>query len=118
MSPPAKNSDKKSPTKGAKRSTLKSKTILPSSAGAAALSHGTTVVATRGFEVAVLTCKKKVEEIAKECRIANRKYRDSHFDLSWGSRYCLDGPTEEKPHLNPAGTLRVGVRHIFGGVTT
>lgn len=78
---------------------------------AAALPHGTSksVIATRGFEEAILTCKTNVEKIAKECRIANRKYRDSDFDLSWDGRYCLDGLTVEKPHLSPASTLRVEV---------
>lgn len=76
-------------------------------AGVAAVSKS--VVATQGFEEVILTCKKKVEKIAKECRAANRKYRDIHFDLKWDGRYCLDGLTDEYPHLNPAGTLRVEV---------
>lgn len=78
-----------------------------------AFPHGTSVAATRGLEEAILTCTQKVEKIAKECRIANKKYRDFHFDLSLDGRYCLDGLTDEKPHLNPASTLRVGVRHTF-----
>lgn len=99
-------SDEKSP--------VGKKKLADAPATSAAFPHGTPVAATRGLEEAILTCTKKVENIAKECRIANKKYRDFHFDLSLGGRYCLDGLTDEKPHLNPASTLRVGVRHIFG----
>lgn len=113
----SKDGDKKSPTvtEEAEKS-LKTKTAVPNNkladAAAAALTHGTSksVVATKGFEEAIEVCKKKVEKIAKECRIANRKYRDFHFDLRWDSRYCLDGLTESKPHLDPSGTLRVEVQ--------
>lgn len=90
------------------------KKLTDATTASAAFPHGTPVTATRGLEEAILTCTQKVEKIAKECRIANKKYRDLHFDLSLDGRYCLDGLTDEKPHLNPASTLRVGVRHKFG----
>lgn len=104
-----KGNDKKSSTTAEEKNPPKSETVL------AALPHGTSksVVATLGFEAAILTCKTKVEKIAKECRIANRKYRDFHFDLWLDGRYCLDGLTEENPDLNPAGTLRVEVKYEF-----
>lgn len=94
----------------------KSNTVVPhnklADATAAAASHGSSksVVATAGFEEAVENCKKKVEKIAKECRSANRKYRDFHFDLKWDGRHCLDGLTDDHTSdLNPAAILRVAV---------
>jgi len=68
-------------------------------------------IATQGFDDAVEHCKAKVARIAKECRSANRKYRDFHFDLRSNGRYCLDGLTEDlKSKLDPAGIARVEVR--------
>ncbi|PUU83747.1 hypothetical protein B9Z19DRAFT_1071564 [Tuber borchii] len=67
-----------------------------------------TAIATQGFDDAVEHCKAKVARIAKECRSANRKYRDFHFDLQGNGRYCLDGLTEDlKSKLAPAGIARV-----------
>lgn len=93
----------------------KARTVLPNnklaSAAAANLPKGATrsVVATQSFEEAVETCKLKVAKIAAECRMANRKYRDFHFDLRNDERYCLDGLTEDqKSTLYPAGVARVG----------
>ncbi|KAG0136169.1 large subunit of cytosolic Ca2+-dependent cysteine protease [Tuber indicum] len=92
----------------------KPRTILPKNklAGAAAahLPQGATksVIATQSFHDAVEHCKSKVAKIAKECRSANRKYRDFHFDLRNDGRYCLDGLTEAlESELQPAGVARV-----------
>ncbi|RPA96764.1 cysteine proteinase [Choiromyces venosus 120613-1] len=92
----------------------RSRTILPKNkladAAAANLPHGATksVIATQSFHEAVEHCKAKVAKIAKECRSANRKYRDFHFDLRNDGRHCLDGLTEElESELHPAGVARV-----------
>lgn len=37
--------------------------------------------AVTGYAEAVELCKAKVENIVKECRRVNQKYRDSHFDI-------------------------------------
>jgi hypothetical protein len=107
--------DKKKDDKKAESAESKSKTLLPhnklADAAAASIHHTSkSVVATRDLEEAIEVCRKKVEKIAKECRMANRKYRDLHFDLKRDGRYCLDGLLpEHRSELNPEGTLRVAV---------
>jgi len=98
----------------------KSRTILPKNkladAAAAHLPQGASksVVATQSFHEAVEHCKAKVAKIAKECRSANRKYRDFHFDLRNDGRHCLDGLTKvQESELNPAGVARVEVCLLF-----
>lgn len=122
MPPSVKDGDIKKPPTAAEETEKipqKSKTVVPNNklAGTAAATSprgvSKSVVATLSLEEAIETCKKKVEKIAKECRVANRKYRDYHFDLRFEKRYCLDGLTKENSHLNPAGTLRVEVRQIL-----
>lgn len=65
-------------------------------------------LATKSFEEAVSNCKKKVEKIARECRSANRRYRDIHFDLTLDGRFTLDGLTAQQDSaLVPRGIARV-----------
>jgi len=98
----------------------KSRTILPKNkvadAAAAHIPQGATksVIATQSFHDAVEHCKLKVAKIAKECRSANRKYRDFHFDLRNDGRHCLDGLTKDQgSELDPAGMARVEVCLFF-----
>ncbi|PWW77978.1 cysteine proteinase [Tuber magnatum] len=109
-----KKTDETSTATAEDTSAPKSRTILPKNkladAAAAHLAHGAakSITATQGFQDAVEHCKEKVAKIAKECRSANRKYRDFHFDLRNDGRYCLDGLTEDlQSELHPAGVARV-----------
>jgi hypothetical protein len=48
--------------------------------------------ATSLFHEAAEQCRDKVKRIAKECRVANRKYNDVHFNLAADLPYVVDGP--------------------------
>ncbi|CUS13992.1 unnamed protein product [Tuber aestivum] len=110
----AKKVDEPAATAAEDTSAPKSRTILPrnklADAAAAHLPHGAakSVTATQSFHDAVEHCKAKVAKITKECRSANRKYRDFHFDLRNDGRHCLDGLTQDlASELHPAGVARV-----------
>lgn len=75
----------------------------------------TSLSSSASYEEAVRTCKLKVAKIVKECRRANQKYRDPHFDiefdLKWGRRDCLETlktPNREKSIFRPKSVKRVG----------
>jgi hypothetical protein len=82
--------------------------------------RGTSIVngqnAVTSYEEVVKTCQLKVEKIIKECRRANQKYRDPHFDLEfdlkWNNRRdCLDTltiPNDKKIVYKPLSVKRVG----------
>ena len=115
-----KKADETAVTAGEDALGSKSRTILPKNkladAAAAHLPQGATksVIATQSFHDAVEHCKVKVAKIAKECRSANRKYRDFHFDLRVDGRYCLDGLTKgQESELHPNGVARVEVCLFF-----
>lgn len=54
----------------------------------------------QSYEDAAEQCRRKVEQIVKECRRVNSKYRDPHFDLEldlkFGRRDCLDSLDNER----------------------
>ncbi|KAI9829173.1 MAG: hypothetical protein M1832_000196 [Thelocarpon impressellum] len=68
--------------------------------------------AAASFDEAVATCKAKVENISKECRRVNSKYRDPHFDieidLKLQTRFCLEGLITVGDEQTPASVKRVG----------
>ncbi|KFZ17878.1 hypothetical protein V501_01497 [Pseudogymnoascus sp. VKM F-4519 (FW-2642)] len=99
----------------------KATTILPADSYAkkvgdsAAKGTITSLSSSASYEEAVRTCKLKVTKIVKECRRANQKYRDPHFDiefdLKWGKRDCLETlktPNREKSIFRPKSVKRVG----------
>ncbi|KAI9808877.1 MAG: hypothetical protein M1827_007152 [Pycnora praestabilis] len=67
--------------------------------------------AVASFEEAARLCTEKVNQIVKECRRVNQKYRDMHFDiefdLKWYRRDCLDGLTVDDSDLRPESVKRV-----------
>lgn len=54
----------------------------------------------QSYEEAAEQCRRKVDQIVKECRRVNSKYRDQHFDLEldlkFGRRDCLDSLDNER----------------------
>lgn len=58
----------------------------------------------QSYEEAADQCCRKVEQIVKECRRVNSKYRDPHFDLEldlkFGRRDCLDSLDNERAGNN------------------
>ncbi|KFY01851.1 hypothetical protein O988_02506 [Pseudogymnoascus sp. VKM F-3808] len=99
----------------------KATTILPADSYAKKVSNSTpkgtitSLSSSASYEEAVRTCKLKVAKIVKECRRANQKYRDPHFDiefdLKWGRRDCLETlktPNREKSIFRPKSVKRVG----------
>lgn len=53
------------------------------------------------LEGTIKKCREQVEQIAKDCRAKNRKFRDSEFDLDANSHLCLHGAAR------PTGFQRV-----------
>ncbi|KAL5350192.1 hypothetical protein ACLOAV_005229 [Pseudogymnoascus australis] len=99
----------------------KATTILPADSYAKKVSDSapkgtiSSLSSSASYEEAVRTCKLKVAKIVKECRRANQKYRDPHFDiefdLKWGRRDCLETlktPNREKSIFRPKSVKRVG----------
>ncbi|OBT47162.1 hypothetical protein VE00_03378 [Pseudogymnoascus sp. WSF 3629] len=99
----------------------KATTILPADSYAKKVGHSapkgtiTSLSSSASYEEAVRTCRLKVAKIGKECRRANQKYRDTHFDiefdLKWGKRDCLETlktPNREKSIFRPKSVKRVG----------
>ncbi|KFY22509.1 hypothetical protein V493_06553 [Pseudogymnoascus sp. VKM F-4281 (FW-2241)] len=99
----------------------KATTILPADSYAKKVGDSapkgiiTSLSSSASYEEAVRTCKLKVAKIVKECRRANQKYRDPHFDiefdLKWGRRDCLETlktPNREKSIFRPKSVKRVG----------
>ncbi|KFY16769.1 hypothetical protein V492_01108 [Pseudogymnoascus sp. VKM F-4246] len=99
----------------------KATTILPTDSYAKKVGDSTpkgtitSLSSSASYDEAVRTCKLKVAKIVKECRRANQKYRDPHFDiefdLKWGRRDCLETlmtPNREKSIFRPKSVKRVG----------
>ncbi|KAI5778455.1 hypothetical protein EDC01DRAFT_345403 [Geopyxis carbonaria] len=53
------------------------------------------IIATKSFEEAAADCRSRIEAIGVECRRANRKYRDAHFDLLNDTHFCIHGLVNE-----------------------
>lgn len=82
-------------------------------------SSSSSIATQASYDDAAAICKSKVEQIVKECRRINKRYRDPHFDLEadlkLGRRHCLDSlrnlANEETPKagsgLKPQGAKRV-----------
>ncbi|KAK0189170.1 cysteine proteinase [Armillaria mellea] len=64
------------------------------------------LLVTDELEKALVDCKAKVERIAKECKVKNRKFRDHEFDLQNDRFRCLHGLASEETY-NPSDVLRV-----------
>ncbi|KAL1750460.1 hypothetical protein FB107DRAFT_223853 [Schizophyllum commune] len=52
-------------------------------------------------------CRKRVRELAAECRAGNRKFRDLDFDLEEDRQRCLHGCTRPDPPFKPSDVQRV-----------
>jgi hypothetical protein len=72
----------------------------------------------RSYEGAKESCIRDVKRIIKECRAANQKYTDSHWDIERDLkitriRDCLDGlATDDTDRENPADAKRVTVSNF------
>lgn len=70
-------------------------------------------IAVKSYDQAAAECKHAVEEIAKECRRVNHKYRDPHFDIEFdlkrNRRDCLDALGEVPDKTYPKSVKRIPV---------
>ncbi|KAH9479920.1 Calpain-9 [Psilocybe cubensis] len=85
-----------------RRNTMTDSSILPSTPPPPQVG----LIVTEELQQALKDCKEKVERIAKECRAANRKFRDIEFDLENDTVRCLYGLTGDKT-TNPPDVRRV-----------
>jgi hypothetical protein len=74
--------------------------------------------AIKSYEDAKESCIRDVKRIIKECRAANQKYTDSHWDIERDLkitriRDCLDGLATDDDRENPADAKRVTASHIL-----
>ncbi|KAI5894576.1 cysteine proteinase [Schizophyllum commune H4-8] len=52
-------------------------------------------------------CRRRVRELAAECRAGNRRFRDLDFDLEEDRQRCLHGCTRPDPPFKPSDVQRV-----------
>ena len=80
--------------------------------------------ALRSYEQAKAECEAAVQQISRECRRVNMRYRDAHFDIEFdlktGSRYCLDNIRgyDSRDGPRPRAVKRVPVSRALPGVRT
>ncbi|KIJ56184.1 hypothetical protein M422DRAFT_219353 [Sphaerobolus stellatus SS14] len=66
------------------------------------------LLVTDELEKAVERCRKKVKQLAAQCRRKNRRYRDIEFDLARDRYLCLNSLSTSGPdNRNPEDCLRV-----------
>ncbi|KAF9480352.1 cysteine proteinase [Pholiota conissans] len=76
------------------------------------------LLVTGALEEALAECKAKVERIARQCRAANRKFRDVEFDLEkdqWLCRYGLFGNEEDEPDAAVKRVTEIFDKPVFFG---
>jgi hypothetical protein len=70
----------------------------------------------KSYEQAKRECQRAVDRIVRECKRANQKYTDLHFDIEFdlksGRRDCLDSLDGPNDDLRPKGVKRVTVRNL------
>ncbi|KAK4156277.1 calcium-dependent cysteine-type endopeptidase [Chaetomidium leptoderma] len=71
------------------------------------LAGGSTKTTSTSYDQAADLCRAKVEQIVKECKRINQKYRDPHFDLDFdlrsGTRDCLESLSHEADDYSSGG---------------
>ncbi|EDR03798.1 uncharacterized protein LACBIDRAFT_306873 [Laccaria bicolor S238N-H82] len=65
------------------------------------------LLVTSGLNAAIGECRAKVEQISKDCRSRNRKFRDIEFDLENDARRCRYGVATSGNEGSHADVLRV-----------